>query len=579
MSNLNIDEFFKNPSGRQKQYEAIRSIFVDNFSYAKSAKKFGYEVKTLHTMVSDVKKGRLNLFPEIKTGPNKRRVKGEIQDRIINYRNNNNFSNIDIFTKLKEDKINISIKTIERILKDAGFEKLKRRTHTQRGLTLTKKIIPEISEKLNIRKLKKFKVDCPIAGIYLFIPYIIESGLIEIIKKSNLPKSSVIDSVQACLSMLILKLIGNERITNMDRYDHEPGLGVFAGLNILPKATYMGTYSCRTSEEMLINFQEKLLKKFMNSYPHLYDGEFINLDFHSIPHYGDESNMEKVWCGTKNKAIKGANTVFAQDSKNNMIVYTRTDILRKEESEEIKNFVEYWKKITGNVEETLVFDCRFTNYKVLNELAEEGIKFITLRKRTEKIINMAQEIPEENWKKVKIQNLKRKYKNVNIYENEALLTGCSKSFRQIIIKDHGRENPTFIITNNNDLQEAKVLEVYAKRWRIENKISEIVSFFNINALSSPLMIRIHFDVLFTFIGDTLYHIFAKDLRRFEHHDAKTIFRKFIDIPGKVVYDGDKFQIRMRKRAHTPILKSIAKLNKPFRIPWLNNKEFEIIWTA
>ena len=90
------------------------------------------------------------------------------------------------------------------------------------------------------------------------------------------------------------------------------------------------------------------------------------------------------------------------------------------------------------------------------------------------------------------------------------------------------------------------------------------------------MIRIHFDLLWTFIADTLYHILAQDLRRFENHDSKTIFRKFINIPGKVVYDGTKFQIKMRKRAHTPILKSVEKLNKPVRIPWLNNLETEIL---
>ena len=46
----------------------------------------------------------------------------------------------------------------------------------------------------------------------------------------------------------------------------------------------------------------------------------------------------------QDKAIKGANTVFVQDGKSNVILYTRADILRKEESEEIKRFVAYWKK-------------------------------------------------------------------------------------------------------------------------------------------------------------------------------------------------------------------------------------------
>jgi hypothetical protein len=95
----------------------------------------------------------------------------------------------------------------------------------------------------------------------------------------------------------------------MASYDHEPGLGIFAGLNVLPKSTYMSTYSCRTSEEMLMAFQERLLRRFRKIYPEMYENGFINLDFHLLPHFGDLLRMEKVWCGSRGKAMKGANTV------------------------------------------------------------------------------------------------------------------------------------------------------------------------------------------------------------------------------------------------------------------------------
>ncbi|MBF0121078.1 MAG: hypothetical protein HQK79_19785, partial [Desulfobacterales bacterium] len=78
---------------------------------------------------------------------------------------------------------------------------------------------------------------------------------------------------------------------------------------------------------------------------------------------------------------------------------------------------------------------------------------------------------------------------------------------------------------------------------------------------------------------TLYHLFAKDLRRFEKILAPKIFRRFIDMPGRVIYDGEKFIIKIRKRSHTPILKGIKKLEEPFHVPWLNNKIMEIIWTS
>jgi len=53
---------------------------------------------------------------------------------------------------------------------------------------------------------------------------------------------------------------------------------------------------------------------------------------------------------------------------------------------------------------------------------------------------------------------------VSVHESEVKLKGCSNTFRQISVKDHGRNKPTFIITNDKALSMKDILEVYAKRW-------------------------------------------------------------------------------------------------------------------
>ena len=576
---MNLLKYFLKPfSKRQKQYEAIRSFIVDKLSAEEIALKYGYQTSTVYAIIRDAKKGKLELFPDVQRVPKQRTTLPMHQSSILELRKRNH-SIHDIYEELLKTNVQVSVKTIERILKDNGYEKLPRRSDKERGVTNKNKLIPEKSENIDMSLTKPFSIDCPVAGVYFFLPYIIDSGIIKILQKCKLPASSVIGSVQACLSMLLLKLIGNERLSQMEGYDHEQGLGLFAGLNVLPKSTYMSTYSCLTSEKMITDLQKKIMTGFTKQNPEFYSSDFINLDFHSIPHYGEESQMEKVWCGAKNKAMKGANTVFAQDSKSNLIMYTRADILRNEESNEVLKFVNYWKQIKGNVKETLVFDCKFTKYDVLNELDQDGIRFIILRKRSDSLIQKTLKIPNEKWKKVKLDIPKRKNKKVSIYEETVKLKGCKKEFRQIIIKDHGRVNPTYIVTNNNMIDTIDVLKVYAKRWHIENKIAEFVAFFNLNSLSSPLMIRIHFDILWTFIAHTLYHNLASDLRRFEDCVAPTIFKKFINMPGRLVFDGKSITVKIRKRAHSPILKSVQKLNAPVKIPWLNNTPLNIEWTS
>lgn len=578
MNDIDLELFFKNPcSKKQKQYEAVRAFAVDKLSAQQVADKFNYKLSSVYTFIKMTKSGEINFFPEPKKGPKQRHFSFEIQKQIFRHRNKN-LSHTDICKILNRKGIDISEQTVSRILVDAGFPKLKRRTNKELGLTVRNKIIPERSENLDIKRLEKFSVDTPVAGIFFFVPYIIETGIIDILQQSPLPSSSVIGAVQACLSILALKLIGNERLSNMESYDKEPGLGVFAGLNVLPKNTYMSTYSCLSSTQMILDFQKQIVKSLKQKYPNFYDGDYINLDFHSIPHYGEFSEMEKVWTGAKHKTMKGADTVIAQDAKSNMVLYTRADILRKEESDEVLKFVEYWKKASGDVTQTLVFDCKFTKYKVLDTLDNDGIKFITLRKRTKKLIDEILNIDDENWTKVRLDIPKRKYNKVSVYEQNVKLPNCQNEFRQIAVKGQGREKPTLIISNDKDISMKSILEVYAKRWRVENKLAELVAFFNLNALSSPLMIRIHFDMLWTMIADTLYHIFAKDLRRFENNLAPTIFKKFINIPGRVIYDGEKFIVKIRKRTHTPILKDVEKLQNPIAVPWLNNKNLEIIWT-
>jgi transposase len=576
---MDLENFFKKPqSPRQKQYEAVRAFALEQISVEEIARRFSYKVATVYSLIRDAKAGRLDLFPHVQPGPKSRKTDPATQQKIIDLRKRH-LSVADIVNTLKEDEVDLSLRTIERIITEAGFQKLQRRTRSQRGLTKRGTIIPPRSEPINLATQEPFAVDCPIAGLFFFIPYILETRLLDVVEKCQLPASSSLGAHHAALSMMAYKLMGHKRLSTLGQYDQDPGLGLFAGLTVLPKATYMCSYSCRTSEEVVYTFQDEVVSQLRHSYPHLYPGRCINLDFHTIPHFGTEKTMERVWSGTRGKAVKGANTLFAQDNQSNVILYSRADILRKEESSEIKRFITYWKTLKQrDVDEILVFDSKFTTYTILDYLTDEGIQFITLRRRGQTMVKHSLTIPQKEWTRIKLNIPKRKHTHVSVIETNVTLKDCHHQIRQIIIKDHGRAQPTFIITNT-DIALKEVLEIYAKRWRIENKLAELITFFNLNALSSPLMIRIHFDILWTIIADTIYRIFAQDLRRFENHEAQTLFRRFINMPGKVVWTGSMIQIRIRKRSHTPLLMGLQKLKKPFRVPWLDNYPMEIIWTA
>lgn len=574
-----LKAYFLNPkTPNQRQYEALRAYVIDGATAKEAASRFGFTTKSLYALAHDLRSGQLEIFPKRVTGPKDRRVTPYLRDRVITFRKQN-LSTADIKALLDKENVVVSQSTIERILKDAGFTKLKRRKAITRGLSKKNTVLPQSAGNIDFTDLKPFKAECQVAGLFFFLPYIIESGIMEAIDLLPLPQSNQIGKKQAFLSFLALKLIGQPRLSHVRQYDHDQGFGFFAGLNFLPKPTYMGTYSCLVSADVCAQLQKDIVRCTRSWAPELFSGRTINLDFHSIPHFGDGDEMEKVWCGARNKALKGANTFFASDAETNALLYANADVLRKESSSQVWRFIEYLQDIKGVVEETLVFDSRLTTYKVLGEMDKAGIKFITLRRRGKKLKQQTQALPDEAWQKVKLPIPKRKRQVFLAHESDIELKGCTKPFRQIIMKDHGRAEPTYVITNDRDLELIDVLTVYARRWRIENKLAELVDFFNLNALSSPIMIRIHFDLLLSVVASMLYQRFAKDLQRFERCLAPDIFRRFVDMPGTVQFDGSEIQVRIRKRAHTPILLGLEKLKKPIEAPWLNVDKVSVVFTT
>ena len=111
-------------------------------------------------------------------------------------------------------------------------------------------------------------------------------------------------------------------------------------MNVLPKPTYAGTYSCLLSASLCQTLPQPLVTRLRAWAPAAFAGATINLDFHSIPHFGEQSEMEQVWCGARNKAMKGANTFFAQDAETHTVLYANADVLRHDAAEEVVHFVD-----------------------------------------------------------------------------------------------------------------------------------------------------------------------------------------------------------------------------------------------
>jgi len=577
MSKTDIYQYFANPSTPdQKKYEVLRALFYEELPKKEVIEKFGYTNYTINAIIRDFRQKKLNFFPPKKPGPKDRMASEETKTTIISLRKQNHSAE-DIYNQLLSDNIKISLRSVERILDDEGFSKLSRRTNKERGLTKKKTIISERSHQLVSYDLKNQKFHCKNSGIFLFLPYLLKVNLPDIINNSNFPETSEISKLNYILSILALKLVGQERLSQINDFSLDKGFGLFAGLNLLPKSTAISTYSYSIDKDAINLFQETFIKNLNGIDGSYYSGETINLDFHTIPHFGDNPPLDNHWSGSRNKALKSAYTFIAQDAESRMTSYINADIKKGEESQEILHFVDYWISVKGIVKETLVFDSRLTNYGVLEKFCESNIKFLTLRRRGSNLVENAFSLPADSWKEIKLDIPKRKYNKFKVFEHVINLVKDGHPVREIIIKDHGREEPTFLVTNNFDFPIETCVELYARRWRIENKIAELVKFFSLNALSSPIVIRIFMDVMLTMIADICYRLFARDIPKFEDATPQTIFSKFIDITGNVEIVDNEIIVQLRKNAQAPILISNPVFKKSYEIPWLNNMKLKYVW--
>jgi transposase len=572
-------DYFRHPKEpAQRRYEALRAYYLESLTQEEAAKRFGYSPATFQSLVSNFQNGKIEFFIKPEYGPTRRRISDYEQNKIISLRRAN-LSIYDIQAALSNEGHETSLQTINRVLDDEGFSKLQRRTRDELGLTKKKTLIPKISTPLDPDDLNGYSFECQVGGIFYFIPYILKTGFYDLIMNSSFPETTKLSKVNSIFTILALKLMGHERLSKISNYNQDTGLGFFAGLNIPTKSTATSSYSYMIDKNAVQDFSKEFLSQMISHYPEFYAGETINLDFHSIPHYGEISQMEKNWVGSKHQSLKSALTLFAQDGKSRNLLYANTDIERENEAREIINFVDYWTDIKGIINQTLVFDSKLTTYDVLEELDSKNIKFITLRRRGKNLIEDAKTIPEKEWINVDLKKEKRKFSKFKMHESYITLPRTKLKVRQVIFKDHGREEPTFLITNNYDIGLEDLGLQYANRWLIENKFSELIDFFNLNALSSPFMIRIYFDVLLTIVADTLYRLLARDLKRFEDCTAKTIFSDFINCSCKGFVMGDEIIVKMKKKATTPIFKSSVVFQQSYPVPWLGNKKLRYEWTA
>ena len=501
-------------------------------------------------------------------GPQVQPQKSAAHDTIIALRKQN-ASVYEISETLKERGVPLSPTAVREVLKADGFAPLPRRLDEERPAWPG----PTTEAVADVRAFslapRQFATRC--GGLFLFMPDLVQLGVDRVMKAARLPGSTMIPAAHALRASLALKLWSIERKRHVMSLVTDAGLALFSGLNVTPKKSYLSEYASRIvprqTTAILAAWHAAVAGES------LFAGESFNLDFHSVPYYGEHPVIERHYVSMRSRSQPSVLVFLAQDAEGRAFCYSNADIRKGEESEEIFRFIKFWQRTHQTRPRHLVFDSRLTTYPNLARLDAMGIAFITLRRRSSTLLKEITLLPRSAWRTMELDVPTRKYRTPRVYDQSVRLAG--RTFRQVYILDLGHEQPTILLTNEHRTPIKTLITRYAHRMLIENALSDAVRFFHMDALSSAVGLKVDFDMALLVMASGLYRLLARRMRGYVDAQARHIFRDLVDTPATVTLTARDITVAFHRRAHLPILMASGLFDQNVRVPWWGNRTLRL----
>jgi hypothetical protein len=414
-----------------------------------------------------------------------------------------------------------------------------------------------------------------VAGIFLFLPLLARLCFDQVVRQAGYPSSRMIPATSALLSLLTLKLLDKERRSHIDDFNFDEALGLFAGLNILPKKSYVTDYSYRTSRPQ----QQALLAGWVKALaPTLFpEGKVFSLDFHPIPYRGETTGLDRHYLPRQGKAGPSVLTFFALENDSRVLCYANANLTRADQPAEPMRFVEFWHELTGADPQWLYLDSKVMAYPELSRLNQRGIWFVTIRRRGAAILRRLQGLPAAAWHRAVIDTPKRCHQHIRYVEERVRLRDYAGEVRQVAAAGLGREQPTLFLSNNFEETPRELIIRYAGRNRVEDGLGQAVNFFHLDCLASEVRLNADLDTVLTVLANGCYRWLGKQLRGFEKAAPKQLYRRFVETGGVVVTEEDRVVVHFDKRCHNPILREAALDREPIPIPWLCGQPISFVY--
>src|SRR6266496_398472 len=566
-------EAFASPASvNQRRYEAIRAYLYEGAPLDEAAARFGYSRSALASLVRDWRAGKLTLFAEPRRPGRKSAPKKDAaRARVVELRRQG-LSVYEISARLTAEGRPLNRTGVGQILAEEGFGRLLRHPEPEAS---TSPATPGRDSNLPPAKVIDFAVfperaDTRLAGLLLAVPDLVALDLPALARAAGYPGTRIIPAVSWLLSLLALKLTGTRRVSHVDDLLDDPAAGLFAGLAVLPKKSALTSYSYRLTHDHQRSFLAALDAKLIAAGLAGSDEGIFDLDFHAVMHWGADPVLEKHYVPTRSQRARSVLTFFAQDSGTHNLVYANADLSKATQAREVIAFCDHWKTASGNDPHMLVMDQKVTTQAVLGELDARGVKFLTLRMRSPSLVKHINSLTSKDFTTITLDR-PGPHNKPRVHEDAAVtLSGYPGTVRQLVVTGLGRDQPTVIITNNDQASLKALTGQYARRMTIEQRLAEIIRAFCADALSSTVNLNVDLDVMLAVLAQALLAALRARLPGYATVTPDTLQRRFLETPGTIINDGDAITVRLERRAYSPVLRK-ANLPTQTAVPWWGNR--------
>ena len=194
-----------------------------------------------------------------------------------------------------------------------------------------------------------------------------------------------------------------------------------------------------------------------------------------VPYHGAHPSIERHYVSKRSRRQPSVLVFSPRTADARAFCYADADLRKGEESQAVFGFLAFWQRIHGALPTHLVFDSRLTTYAGLARLDAMGVSFITLRRRSPKILTEIRELPASAWRRYPPRCARAKVPNPPRVGEEGHARRLP--YAPALHPRLGHDQPTVLVTNDTRTPKTLITR-YAQRMLIAPSAMRCASFIS-----------------------------------------------------------------------------------------------------